>query len=227
MCGRFSFKATKDKIKHQFDIEITEQEETRFSYNIAPTHNAYVISDDNTHKLNYLLWGLIPHWVKDESIGPKLINARSEGISSKPSFRMSIRHKRCIVLADSFYEWRKEGKNKIPYRILPKDESLLAMAGIWDEWSQGGKVIKTFSIITTPPNKEMSTLHNRMPVLINSKEEQQKWLSHETSFNDIMKMLKTPEDNLLHYYRISEHLNAPKNNYPELHEEVPEPPTLF
>ena len=225
MCGRFSFNASKEKIQQELgDIETGSN--LRINYNIAPTQHAYVLTNDHPNRLQYMTWGLIPYWSRDGKNAGKLINARSEGIASKPSFRLPIRQRRCLVLADSFYEWRRELDRKVPYRIMLKDDRLLVMAGIWDVWYKDDYAIKSFSIITTPPNKEMATIHNRMPVLLTNKESQENWLK-ETELNNILDMMHTPEDDILTMYRVSEEVNSVKNNSPSLHKEVPEPPTLF
>lgn len=225
MCGRFSFNASKEKIQQELgDIETGTN--LRINFNIAPTQHAYVLTNDHPNRLQYMTWGLIPYWSRDGKNAGKLINARSEGIASKPSFRLPIRQRRCLVLADSFYEWRRELDRKVPYRIMLKNDRLLVMAGIWDVWYKDDYAIKSFSIITTPPNKEMATIHNRMPVLLNNRESQENWLN-ETELTKILDMLHTPEDDILTMYRVSEEVNSVKNNSPSLHKEVPEPPTLF
>lgn len=225
MCGRYSFTASKERVEAQFNVKIDQP--LRTSYNIAPTQLGCIITDDKPSQLQYMNWGLVPAWSREGSLTGKLINARKEGISSKPSFRMSMRERRCLVLADSFYEWRREGDNKIPYRIKFEGDRLLAFAGIWDLWQKEGNTVRTFSIITTPPNKEMSLLHSRMPVVFDTLEKQQDWLSKTTTLGTAIDLLQTLSDDQLQTYRISEHLNSPKNNYAELQLEVPEPPTLF
>jgi len=225
MCGRFSFIASEEQIREQLgDIDIGGN--LRTNYNVAPTQHAYVITDDQPTRLQYFTWGLIPYWSKDGKKSGKLINARREGISSKPSFRMPIRKRRCLVLADSFYEWRREGTRKIPYRILLKNDELLLFAGIWDVWYKGDYAVKSFSIITTPPNAEMKPIHNRMPVFFTHEELRQQWLEEE-EVERVVGLLQTPEDGSLKMYRVSEKVNSVKNNSPELHRSVEEPPTLF
>lgn len=224
MCGRFSLSTSKAKIKEQFDINTNE--DLQLSFNIAPTHASYVIANDHPQQLQKMFWGMVPHWANEGKNTGKLINARGESISTKPSFRMSIRQKRCLVLADSFYEWKKEGQQKIPYRIKRKKDKLLTMAGIWDLWTNGEQQLRTFSIITTTANEEVSQLHNRMPVIFNTKEQQQKWLG-EISLSETLDMLQPLRDDQLDIYRISAKLNSPSYNKVDLHESVPEPPTLF
>lgn len=225
MCGRFSFSTTKEKIKQQLG-DIDTGENLISNFNVAPTQESYVITNEHPKRLDLLKWGLVPFWAKDSKMGGKLINARSEGIEDKPSFRNSIRKKRCLVLADSFYEWIRNGKEKIPYRILPANGDLLVMAGIWEVWKKGDMPLQTFSIITTPPNKEMQPIHNRMPVLLPTKEEQQRWLDH-LSIGEVLELLKTPEDGLLSMYRVSTQVNSVRNNGPGLHQQVPEQGELF
>lgn len=131
-----------------------------------------------------------------------------------------------MVLADSFYEWRKVGGKKIPYRIMLKNGELLIMAGIWDVWYDDQYAVKSFSIITTPPNQDVQTIHDRMPVILPHRRDQEKWLQDQ-SLEEILAMLKTPEDGILEMYRVSEKVNSVKNNAPDLHQRISEPPTLF
>ncbi len=225
MCGRFSFVTSPEKIKAELgDIETGQN--LKWNFNVAPTQHAYVITNEHPGHLDYFSWGLIPHWSKEPGNAGKLINARMEGIGSKPSFRVPLRRRRCLVLADSFYEWRSEGGKKIPYRILLNDGRLLVLAGIWDVWYKGDYAIKTFSIITTPPNREMAAIHNRMPLILESKSDQERWLSN-LEFPAVMDMLKTPADGLLEIYRVSERVNSVKNNSPELHQKVNDELRLF
>jgi len=225
MCGRYSFSTTREKIVEELDV--TPDGQLTFSFNIAPTHPAYVITTENPQAMDKLNWGLLPHWSKDGKLTGKLINARIEGITTKPSFRMAIRKRRCLVLADSFYEWRKEGRKKIPYRIAPKDGKLLVLAGIWEIWkSPAGEEVRTFSILTTDANNDVNNLHNRMPLFFPNKEQQDLWLS-DLSLDEVQALLRIPAPDYLTMYRVSDRLNTPINDSEELHLEVPEPPSLF
>jgi putative SOS response-associated peptidase YedK len=225
MCGRFSFVTSPEKLRQQLgDIETGEN--LKLSFNIAPTQHAYVLTNEEPGRLNYYRWGLIPHWAKDSSNASKLINARMEGIGAKPSFRVPVRKRRCLVIADSFYEWRTEGKQKTPFRILPKDDSLLVMAGIWDIWHDGDYAVKTFSIITAPPNAEVAPLHNRMPLLLPTPKAQQRWIA-DLNVEEVMNMLQPPPDGLLKKYQVSDRVNNVRNNTPDLHEKVGEQGRLF
>ncbi len=225
MCGRFSLATSVEKLQQQLPF-VENLESFKVSYNIAPTQHAYIVTNEQPGKLQYLNWGLIPHWSKDDRNAGKLINARSEGIETRSSFRVPVRKRRCLVPADSFYEWKKDGVNKIPYRILLENGDLLMMAGIWDIWFKGDYGVKTFSIITTEPNREMKSLHNRMPVLLTNIEEMEKWLVAD-ELSEALDLLETPADGILKMYRVSTTVNKVSNNTPELHQEVPEPPSLF
>ncbi|KGE88670.1 MAG: SOS response-associated peptidase [Phaeodactylibacter xiamenensis] len=225
MCGRFSFVTSPEKLRQQLG-DIKTGENLKLSFNIAPTQHAYVLTNEEPDRLNYYRWGLIPHWAKDSSNASKLINARMEGIGAKPSFRVPVRKRRCLVIADSFYEWRTEGKQKTPFRILPKDDSLLVMAGIWDIWHDGDYAVKTFSIITAPPNAEIAPVHNRMPLVLPKAKDQQRWIS-DLSVEEVMNMLQPPPDGLLKKYQVSDRVNNVRNNTPDLHEKVGEQGRLF
>jgi putative SOS response-associated peptidase YedK len=226
MCGRYSFVPTKKQLKEQMP-EVELPADLHMQFNIAPTNQAYVISNDDPRHLQRMEWGLVPFWSKDGINTGKMINARSEGITEKPSFREPVRKRRCLVPADSFYEWKPApGKRKIPYRILPGNGALLFMAGIWDEWRHDGRSRKTFSILTTVPNEEVSSLHDRMPVLLTSKEAQEAWLS-DLNVESLSDLLHPPEEGYLKIYRVSEKLNVPGYDGPELQLPVAEDLKLF
>ena len=138
------------------------------SYNIAPTQMVLVVRQVSDHNsLDLLKWGLVPSWAKDPSIGSQLINARSETIAVKPSFRHAIKYHRCIVPASGYFDWKHEGKTKTPYYFRMKDGSPLGLAGIWEEWqAPDGSLLDTFAILTTSANKLVESVHDRMPVIL-------------------------------------------------------------
>ncbi|MCB0630055.1 MAG: SOS response-associated peptidase [Saprospiraceae bacterium] len=226
MCGRYSFVASKEKIQQQLGTELEVGANLRINFNVAPTQHSYVITNDKPQTLQYITWGLIPYWSRDNKIAGKLINARREGIESKPSFRVPIRKKRCLVLADSFYEWKKVGTKKIPYRIMLKNGDLLLLAGIWDVWYDDQYAVKSFSIITTAPSQDMQGVHDRMPVILNHKQDQEKWLE-DIPLEEALSLLQTPENGILEMYRVSDKVNSVKNNSPDLHQRISDSPTLF
>jgi putative SOS response-associated peptidase YedK len=215
MCGRYSFSSNTKVLTAQFEgLEIGQNLEINF--NIAPTQLAYVITDDTPGTLQQFRWGLIPFWAKDKKIASRMINARSETLLEKPAFRNAATKRHCWVLADSFYEWKKENGQKIPYRIQLQDESILVMAGLWETWVKGAEQVHSFTIITCAPNAEMAPIHNRMPLILDTKMAQQDWLEEKNPVA-IQTMMQTPPGQLLKMYPVSPRVNAVRNNGPALH----------
>lgn len=226
MCGRYSYAPTKKQVQEQLK-GLDTPAQFRLRYNIAPTQQALVILHEAPDQLTELTWGLVPRWSKDGANGGKLINARAETVAEKPSFQNAFRHRRCLVPADSFYEWRTEAdRRKLPFRIRYKNGDLMFMAGIWEDWKQGDLHKRTFSIITSGANTDMNDLHDRMPVLLTTEEQRQEWL-FGTPEDALQQLAKVTPDGLLEKYRVSEKLNTPYNEGPELHEPVPSDGALF
>lgn len=162
--------------------------------------------------------GLIPPWAKDEKIGYKMINARAETLTEKPSFRKPLVSKRCIIPADSFYEWKRlDPKTKVPMRIKLKSSNLFAFAGLYEKWNTPeGNPLYTCTIITTKPNELMEDIHDRMPVILTDKNEKE-WLNPKNTDPDYLQSLLLPYDaNDMEAYQVSSLVNSPKNNSPEL-----------
>jgi len=168
MCGRYTLKTAPEVVADQFQFEQLERLTPR--YNITPSQEVACVrkSPGSARQEGVMLrWGLIPSWAKDPAIGMKLINARAETVAEKSSFRQSFRLRRCLVLADGFFEWQREGNTKQPYYIRMKDERPFAFAGIWDCWkSIEGHTIESCALLTTQPNELMVFIHNRMPVIL-------------------------------------------------------------
>ena len=224
MCGRFTLTATFEEIIDRFDIAaFLEEENYAPSYNIAPSQAVLaVINDGKSNRMGFLKWGLVPPWAKDSAIGHKMINARAETLSEKPSFRTAFKKKRCLVIADSFYEWKRhEDKSKTPMRIKLKSADLFAMAGIWEAWkSPEGKTLYTCSVITTGPNELMKDIHDRMPVILKP-EDEKTWLNPSISdTNDLNKLLIPYDENLMETYEVSSLVNSPRNNTAELIQKI-------
>lgn len=224
MCGRFTLTATFKEIIDRFDIAaFLEEENYAPSYNIAPSQAVLaVINDGKSNRMGFLKWGLVPPWAKDSAIGHKMINARAETLSEKPSFRTAFKKKRCLVIADSFYEWKRhEDKSKTPMRIKLKSADLFAMAGIWEAWkSPEGKTLYTCSVITTGPNELMKDIHDRMPVILKP-EDEKTWLDQSISdTNDLNKLLIPYDENLMETYEVSPLVNSPRNNTAELIQKI-------
>ena len=168
MCGRFAFYSPSEASAALFGVSGSLEVETR--YNIAPTQFIAAVRDaeDEGRELVMLRWGLIPFWAKDPSIGNRMINARAETVAEKPAYRAAYKHRRCIVLADGFYEWRKAGDNKTPYFISLANDEPFALAGLWENWKdkETGDSLQTATLITTAANDFMAPLHHRMPVIL-------------------------------------------------------------
>ncbi|WMX15046.1 SOS response-associated peptidase [Aureispira sp. CCB-E] len=218
MPTRFSFSASKEKMKRQFNLDI--KKELQQSFNIGATQNAYLLTNQSLD-LQIFSWGLIPHWAKDKSVGTNLINAQVEGIASKLSFRLPIRQRRCLIFADSYYEWTKEGRATQPYRVQLSNGDLMTFAGVWDVWVDGNQGLhKTFSIITTPANNSLKELGiSRMPALITTGTDRAKWLG-EHSLPNALNILQPLENLSLDIYPIAKEVDSLDNNYPELHKPI-------
>lgn len=215
MCRRFSFKTSIEEMELQFGMHVPTN--LRWSYNIAPTQHAYVILSDAPDRLQYITWGLIPANSRDGRNEGKLINARKEGIGVSPSFRIPIRSRRCLVLADSFYSWRKEGSHETPFRITHAEGKLLTLAGIWDIWYNGDYAVKSFSIITKPTSGVIRSINPRMPVVI-QKNFREEWLS-QVSLSRIQTIMDTKDpDNYYQFYEITPEVHSIKKNDQSLHE---------
>lgn len=178
MCGRFAFYSPSEATAALFGV--SEAPVLKPRYNIAPTQDiaAVRLNAEAARELALLRWGLVPFWAKDPSIGSRMINARAETVAEKPSFRAAYRLRRCVVLADGFYEWRKESDVKIPYYISLASGEPFSFAGLWEDWhaKDSDESLQTTAIITTAANEFMSNLHHRMPVVL-EKETADRWLA--------------------------------------------------
>lgn len=215
MCGRFTLFAPYFEIIERFDIGVAFQESDYFpSYNIAPSQQVVaIINDGKKNRLGHLRWGLIPSWSKDEKTGYKMINARAETVSEKPSFRNAFKKKRCLIPADSFYEWQKVDDGKVPLRIKLKSDELFAIAGLWESWvSTDGSIIHSCTAITTVPNELIKPIHNRMPVIL-KREHEAAWLDPKNEDIEFLNNLLIPfDEKQMEAYFVSSAVNSPKNN---------------
>ena len=215
MCGRFSLTANEAELNLRFELAGGDAPYVP-RYNGAPTQMLAVITGENPHKLSYHRWGLIPPWAKDISIGNKMINARAETITEKPSFRTPLFSKRCLVPADGFYEWQ-QNDGKQPFRIFVRNNPIFSMAGLWERWkSPEGTVIESFNIITTEANSFMKSIHNRMPVILR-REDEKTWLASKDSA-EILSLLKPYAPEEMDAYPVSKLVNSPKNDIREVWE---------
>jgi len=183
-------------------------------YNIAPSQPVPIIRQIDHHRhLDSVRWGLVPSWAKDPKIGYKMINARAETVAEKPSFRTAFKHRRCMVIADGFYEWKSTSSGKQPYWIGLPDRELMAFAGLWEHWTHKitGEQIESCTIIVTQANNQMSTLHERMPVILHKKD-YGLWLDPDLHTAEPLQSLLTPYSGMMMTYPVSREVNSPKND---------------
>ena len=215
MCGRFAYFGDGH---HGYEMLHLPPPPAFENYNIAPSQNILAIrTSPTTGALEYFMlhWGLVPFWSKSEKTKFPLINARAEGIENKPSFRSPFKHRRCIIPASGFYEWRQINGTKQPYFIHPIHQPYFAFAGIWDHWrSDNDESVDSCAIITTEANELIRPIHDRMPVIL-EKYELLTWLDEHTAQADLMAMLKPCSDGTMEAYQVSTKVNNPRNNGPE------------
>lgn len=218
MCGRFTLSATPIEISQRFDVPLSFFDLYEKSYNISPSHHILTVIDSGLERRAGLLrWGLIPSWSKDEKIGYKMINARAETIDEKPSFKNAFMKRRCLIIADGFYEWKRQDDTKQPMRITLRDQQLFALAGLWEKWqTPDGNSIYSCTVITTKPNGLMADIHDRMPVILR-KQDEQLWLNRNIEDVKLLKDLLQPYNATdMNVYPVSSLVNTPKNNSIEL-----------
>jgi len=220
MCGRFA-QGDMDAIYSKYRVKVPAKlkKQIRERYNIAPAQPVPVINrtKTNENKLEIMKWGLIPSWAKDPNIGYKMINARSETVDKKPSFKSSLKSRRCIVPATGFYEWKKSNSHKIPHYIHLKDEKVFSLAGLYDTWKdKGGKTMTTFTVLTTEPNKLVEPIHNRMPVIL-EKDEEEPWLDKKVNETGaLLEMLDPYPESRMSEHTVSTAVNVTKTEGKQL-----------
>ncbi|MEM6590910.1 MAG: SOS response-associated peptidase [Cyanobacteria bacterium P01_C01_bin.73] len=217
MCGRYSQTQSGEAIAVNFSL--FESPVLAPQYNIAPTQQVSAIlataeSPQPHHR--QLRWGLIPGWAKDKTIGNRLINARAETVAEKPSFRSAFKRRRCLIVADGFYEWQRQEKQKQPFYIQLRDRAPFAFAGLWERWQDGASGEATYSctILTTAPNTLMAPIHNRMPVILPAAA-YEPWLDPDLTHGSSLNVLLRPFDaDRMSSYPVSTHVNNPRHNDP-------------
>lgn len=246
MCGRFTVRCRKEDLLNRFDArDDLGASEWRPRYNAAPGQSIAALRqlpDQPTRTLSRLHWGLIPSWAKDAAIGYKMINARAETVAEKPSFRAPLRSRRCLIPADGFYEWQPSGREKLPWCFTMADNSLFAMAALWEEWLPPqsppadnqptlGQVIcdqpipvqpiQSCTILTTAPNELMRDVHDRMPVIL-SPDDYDLWLDPAfTRVDELQKLLIPYPAHAMRRFRVSPRVNQVKFDDPLCAEELP------
>jgi len=218
MCGRFALGILPFSVLEFFNIDGLV--EFKPHYNIVPTQSIPAIlhdKDSNKRTIKMFHWGLIPSWAKESKIGSRLINARSETVSEKPSFRDAFKYRRCLIPTTGYYEWGHKSKNKQPYYIKMRDDMLFAFAGLWEHWKSGEEgEIESCTILTTDANDLMQPLHDRMPVILNP-EDYDMWLDPDIVKKEILEpLLKSYPSEYMTRYLISRDVNNPRNDSPEI-----------
>jgi putative SOS response-associated peptidase YedK len=216
MCGRFTLTDPGADLAVQFNLP--EVPDVYPRYNIAPTQPVAAVrlnTRNGQREMVMLRWGLIPSWAQDPDIGARMINARAETAAEKPAFRAAFRRRRCLVVADGFYEWQKQGGLKQPFYIHLRDSQPFGFAGLWEFWKDPeGQAVETCTLLTTEPNSLIRSFHNRMPVIL-APEYYDMWLNPEIEDPAVLQpMLKAYPPEEMEAYPISCWVNNPDNEGP-------------
>ncbi|AHY48284.1 hypothetical protein RradSPS_3001 (plasmid) [Rubrobacter radiotolerans] len=214
MCGRYTLRTPPERLAQVFGVEGPLPEWSGPSYNVAPSQRVLaVVGADGGRRFEHLRWGLAPAWSKDPSSGP--INARSETVAEKPSFRSAFRSRRALIPADGYYEWKRVGKGpKQPYLFTLAGGEPFAFAGLWERWGEGEEELRTAALLTTEPNAVAREVHDRMPVIL-PREAYDLWLDPDAEKEELLALLAPYPAREMEAYPVSTHVNSPKNNDPE------------
>lgn len=225
MCSRFLLSRSADEVGKQFRVA-GPMLNTAPRYNIAPTQDVLAIIHEKPTAMRVFImlrWGLIPRWAKDASIAAKLINARSETITDKPSFRDAYRQRRCVIPADGFYEWTRDGRHA-PFAVAKKDRSLIGFGGLWEEWSDptSGERVRTCTIITTEADPTCAAIHDRMPLIIGF-DDLARWLGEDAATEQsIAALLRPYTANDLEIFSVDKRVGNVRNDGASLFEPLAE-----
>lgn len=216
MCGRFALRADPKDLSRIYDVPllggIVPWQAHR--WNIAPSQPVRTIRErSGERQMAAMSWGLVPFWVKDLKEARKPINARADTVATSPAFRAAFKRRRCVIPASAFYEWQKiEGeKRKQPFAIVPTDDEVFSLAGVWESWGDDDERLETVAIITVPPNAVMGPIHDRMPAIL-TRDEVDRWLAEGASERDALAMLDPFPDRAMRAYPVSTRVNSPAND---------------
>jgi len=232
MCGRFTLIDPEQALTVQFNLPGTPGLKPR--YNIAPTQPVVAVRlapDGGDREATLLTWGLVPFWARDPAIGARMINARAETVAEKPAFRAAFRRRRCLIVADGFYEWQKPAGgrgSKQPYYVRLREGRPFAFAGLWEHWEgTDGSAIESCTLLTTEPNDLLQAVHNRMPVIL-SPQDYDLWLDTTVQGSDPLGPLLRPYPaEEMEAYAVSRLVNSPQNDDPRCIEPLPQQPDLL
>jgi putative SOS response-associated peptidase YedK len=216
MCGRYTLATRKEEIADQLPLFDVPELEPR--YNVAPTQSvaaARIVADGARREIALLRWGLIPSWADDPAIGNRMINARADTVAEKPAFRAAYKKRRCLILADGFFEWQKTGGKKQPYFIHLQDGQLFAFAGLWEHWHRDDQTIASCTIVTTEANDLLRPMHDRMPVILHPAD-YERWLdpANQTGAG-LAELLRPYPAEEMTFHPVSTLVNNPRNDSPE------------
>jgi putative SOS response-associated peptidase YedK len=228
MCGRASLTKNEKELEDRFGSSFYSEDIERYNpvpnYNIAPGQFLPLITNSDPGHFNIFKWGLIPFWSKDSKSAYKLINSRAETLEQNSVFKSAFQRRRCLIPLDGFYEWKINGKSKIPYRIVKSDYSIFSAAGIWENWkTPEGNELFTFSIITVEANETVARLHNRMPAIL-FEDEERLWIDDNITISEAKSLLKPFPSELIFAYPVSQKVNNVRNNEPDLVTEISDDP---
>ena len=216
MCGRYSITASLEELAKRFDFD-GHGDDFSPRYNVAPTQQVLAVVGGDSRRAGFMRWGLIPPWSKDGPSSRPLINARAETVAEKPSFRSSLKKRRCLVLADGFYEWQRAGDTKRPMRVAMRSGEPFAFAGLWSVWTDPeGNRTPSCAIITTEANDLLRPIHHRMPVILPEQAEDL-WLDTALDDSDALTQLLEPySKDALEAYEVSGLVNSASNDIPKV-----------
>lgn len=212
MCGRYTDSRRNKRLVAGTGVPANAELPFTPRYNIAPTQDAWIVcaSGNDTPRLKQARWGLIPFWASDEKIGNSLINARAETVATKPAFRRAYEKRRCLVLADGFYEWKKQPGGKQPIYIRLKEGAPFAFGGLWERWHTADREVESFCIITVPPNELCATVHDRMPLILGERSFAQ-WLDAKASGPAVNSLLRPYASGQMECFPVAKHVNNVRN----------------
>ena len=216
MCGRSSLTKSEKELEARFKATFYSEDLEKYNplpnFNVAPTHVMPVITNKDPSHFSALRWGLIPFWAKDIKIGYKMINARIETVLEKSAFKYAVEKRRCLVPMDGYYEWKKNGKNKTPYRIVTTDQEIFSVAGLWENWkSPSGQRIQSFTILTQSPSETIAHIHDRMPAIL-SKDQEEVWLDNSIPVEQVLSIICPYPDEFLRAYEVSSRVGKVTEN---------------
>jgi putative SOS response-associated peptidase YedK len=217
MCGRYTLTVDPAQLLMRFELDSADIAPAP-RFNIAPTQTTSVVLNASPRTLSAARWGLVPFWAKDIAIGSKMFNARAETLGEKPAFRTLLDKRRCLVLADSFYEWRREPDgSKTPMRIMLASGEPFAFAGLWDVWkTPGGERMTSCSVITCAPNALVAPIHDRMPAILASRDDERDWLDNTVNGTHAQSLLRSHPVETMKAYAVSTRVGNVRNDDPAL-----------